>query len=209
MIKILLFDFDGTIADTFKLGCDSLAFVLRQNHLAYDNRVKELLGYRISEVLRMMHIGSKFFGIIRKEFYNLIMKSVNDLRPCIDLKLLGDLSKDYGMIIVSNSETSYLKKGINVLKIDKIFREFYGSNNFKSKEAMLKRIFKKYHVKPKECVYVGDRPSDIDSARIAKCWSVGIHNGCSWSTLKQMKEANPDFIVKNFDGLKGVLKKIK
>jgi len=66
-------------------------------------------------------------------------------------------------------------------------------------------LFRKFGVKPSEAVYVGDRFSDVEFARKAGCVAVAIHNKCSWSSLSVIKKEKPDFIVKDFYGLKKVV----
>jgi HAD superfamily hydrolase (TIGR01549 family) len=147
---------------------------------------------------------------IRKHFYKHFTKAAIEGRisPCVSLKPLYELKKDYPLIIISNSETVFLNASIKTLKIKGLFKKVYGAEKFSKKDVLLKKLFKKMKMKPSEAIYVGDRFSDIDFARTAGCIAVAIHNKCSWSTLTKIKKEKPDYIIKDFKDLKSLVKKL-
>jgi len=53
-------------------------------------------------------------------------------------------------------------------------------------------------VKPENCVVFEDAPSGICSGRAAGCKTVGL---LTTHSLKQVKEAQPDFIVKDMSSV--------
>ena len=69
-------------------------------------------------------------------------------------------------------------------------------------------MFKKRGLKHDEVLYIGDRFSDVQYARAAGCIAVSIYNSCSWSTLKEIKKEKPDYIIKDFYGLKKLIEKM-
>jgi len=209
MIKILFFDFDGTISDARNL-------VLRNLMKIFDNygynfpssRIKKLLGIKIPNILQILSVKPKEMNKIRKEFYSLLIKGIYSLKLCIPVAPLWKLKKKYKMIVISNSESSFIKKSAKQLKVDRLFNEIYGAEGFSSKDKLLKKLFRKYKIKPNQAVYIGDRYSDIEYARKAGCWAVSIHNKCSWSSVKEIKVQKPDFIIQDFSELNSIIKKI-
>ena len=136
------------------------------------------------------------------------IKEMQKLKLCVSIKPLYDLKKYYKLIAISNSETSFIKESIKELKISKLFKKVYGAEKFSTKDNLIKKLFKKYKIQPHQAVYIGDRFSDIESARKARCLAIAIHNKCSWSDLKTIKKEKPDFIIKDFYDLKKILKKL-
>ena len=209
MIKILFFDFDGTISDARNL-------VLRNLMKIFDNygynfpssRIKKLLGIKIPNILQILSVKPKEMNKIRKEFYSLLIKGIYSLKLCIPVAPLWKLKKKYKIVVISNSESSFIKKSAKQLKVDRLFNEIYGAEGFSSKDKLLKKLFRKYKIKPNQAVYIGDRYSDIEYARKAGCWAVSIHNKCSWSNLKEIKAQKPDFIIQDFSELNSIIKKI-
>ena len=124
------------------------------------------------------------------------------------MKPLWELKKDYPLIIISNSETSFLKASIKKLELKGLFKGIYGAEKFENKDGMLEKLFKKMKIKPSEAIYIGDRFTDIEYAQDAGCVAVAIHNKCSWSSLKLIKKEKPDYIIKDFRGLKKIVSSI-
>ena len=209
MIKILFFDFDGTISDARNLVLRSLMKIF--DNYGYNfpsSRIKKLLGIKIPNILQILSIKPKEMNKIRKEFYSLLIKGIYSLKLCIPVAPLWKLKKKYKIVVISNSESSFIKKSAKQLKVDRLFNEIYGAEGFSSKDKLLKKLFRKYKIKPNQAVYIGDRYSDIEYARKAGCWAVSIHNKCSWSNLKEIKAQKPDFIIQDFSELNSIIKKI-
>jgi FMN phosphatase YigB (HAD superfamily) len=130
------------------------------------------------------------------------------IKPCVSLKPLWEMRKDIPLIVVSNSHTSFLRASIKKLKLKGLFKGVYGSEKFRHKDEMLERLFKKMGIKASEAIYVGDRFSDVEFARDAGCVAVAIHNKCAWSSLAEIKREKPDFVVRDFRGLRKVVMEI-
>jgi len=206
MIKILFFDFDGTISDAKKLNLFSLVKTLDNYGYKFKtSRIRSLMGIKIPQILKILGVKKCEIDKIRKDFYDRLILGVHTLKLCNPVGPLRNLKKKYNLIVISNTESEFLKASIRKLKINDLFDEVHGAEGFSSKDRLLKKLFKKFKIKPREALYVGDRYSDIQYARKAGCWSIAIHNRCSWSTLKQIKAEKPDFIIKNFSELKKVI----
>lgn len=210
-IKILFFDFDGTISDARKLAEDCLIKVFDEYGFDFNKSLaKKLLGSKMPEIFKKLGLHLSFVDKARKKFFKKMIKGVKqkEIKLCVSIKPLYDLKKYYKLIAISNSETSFIKESIKELKISKLFKKVYGAEKFSTKDNLIKKLFKKYKIQPHQAVYIGDRFSDIESARKARCLAIAIHNKCSWSDLKTIKKEKPDFIIKDFYDLKKILKKL-
>lgn len=207
-----MFDFDGTISDARKISYDSLIKVLDDYGYKYDKKkLRQLLGAKMREILPGLKIPVNKIEDIRRDFYKIMNKDAKGkVSLCVSVKPLKELkkSKKYRFIVVSNSDSSFIKTSARVLKVDKLFDKIIGAESFKSKDEQLKKLFKQYKVKPIECVYIGDRFSDVEYARQAGCIAIAIHNSKSWSSKKEILKEKPDFIIRDFYGLKRLLKEL-
>ena len=164
MIKVIFFDFDGTISDSRKIAYLSMVKVLDENGYEFDEKkLLELMGSKMQVILKDLNLKTKDLEIVRKKFYKYFIEATinNRAKPCVSLKLLWKLSKDYPLIVVSNSETSFLKTSIKKLKLKGLFKEIYGAEKFTKKDKMLKELFKKFRIKPHEAIYIGDENLDF------------------------------------------------
>ncbi len=209
MIKLLIFDFDGTISDARAIARKNLFFVLDKREYKYDKKKAEkLLGVRMPEILQKLRIPESKNKEIRKEFYDLMIKDTIKLHECVSIKPLKELRKECRLIIVSNSESRFLLCSAKKLKVIDLFHEFYGAEKFKTKDKEIRYVLKKYKLKGNEAMYIGDRFSDVECAKKAKVISVAIHNNCSWSSLDEVIKTKPDFIINNFHDLKNLVEKL-
>lgn len=212
VIRAIFFDFDGTISNVHKIAYDSLINVLDSYNCKFDRKKAYiLLGDKMSVILKRLGLEIKYIGKVRKSFYKHLVKTAKEkgVKPCVSLSPLWELRKIYPLIVVSNSETRFLKVSVEKLKIKNLFKKIYGADKFDTKDKVLIKLFKKMKIKPHEAIYIGDRFSDVRYAKKAGCFSVAINNKCSWSDLKTVKKEKPDFIIKDFRGIKKVIQEIE
>lgn len=211
MIKALFFDFDGTISDAKDVAYESMTRVLEEYNYEFDEKkLSVLMGSKVEIILKKLNLDVKDLKGVRRKFYKYLTKAALDggIRPCVSLRPLCKLKKNYPLIVVSNSEGNFLRASIGKLKLNELFKDIYGAEKFRKKDEILKKLFKKMKIEPSEAIYVGDRFSDIDYAREAGCVAVAIHNRCSWSDLKTIKKEKPDYIIKNFNELKKLVNEL-
>lgn len=209
MIRAIFFDFDGTISDTHRFISETLIEVLEKGEYFFDSKINSLIGEKLQYILKELGITTEVEEI-RKEFYSLLIEKVKKtkLRPCCSLAPLKTLSKKYPLVVISNAETDFVEIQAKQLGIKKLFKELHGAETFETKDQIMKHLFKKYKLNPREVIYIGDRFSDVRYAKKAGCWAVAIHNKSSWSSKKLIKAEHPDFIVKDFHELENVVRKI-
>jgi phosphoglycolate phosphatase-like HAD superfamily hydrolase len=210
MIRAIFFDFDGTISDTHSFISKTFIEILEKEEYFVDkSKINSIMGEKFQHMLKDLGIVAEIDSL-RKKFYNLLIQRTKKekLKPCVSLAPLKTLSKKYPLVIISNAETIFTKMQAKKFGIINLFKEIRGAETFETKDKIMKQLFKKYKLNPKEVIYIGDRFSDVEYAKKAGCWAVAIHNKCSWSTRKIILAEHPDFIVKDFYGLERVIEKI-
>ena len=138
MIKLIVFDFDGTLVNTKDI-IYKLVF----------NSIKKF-NYEISKTLIQQQLGNKplqeflsFLGITSQDIKKIIhdsnlnqIKNSSKVRPSKSLKSLAELNKK--KIILSNNFSPFIEEVLKNLNIT-FFDEIYGADNFKKdKESCLK-----------------------------------------------------------------------
>ena len=210
--KYLFFDFDGTISDAYDISYESLKKTLDDFGYKYEKtKLKKFLGNRMETIFNKLGLDNLKIKKARRRFYGYFKKAAlnGGIKLCVPIEPLFELKKKgCKLIIVSNSETSFLKASIRKLKINGLFDKVYGADKFTTKDILLEKLFRKYKIKPSNAFYVGDRFSDVEFARKAGCVAVAIHNKCSWSSLSSIKKEKPDYIIKDFGELERVAGRI-
>ena len=119
MIKAIFFDFDGTISDAKKIAYDSMVRTLDEFGYEFDKKkLEKLLGERTRFILENLGLDIKNIDAIRKKFYKYFIDAAKNggIKPCVSLKPLWELKKDYPLIIISNAEGSFIRASIKRLE---------------------------------------------------------------------------------------------
>ncbi len=202
-ITTLLFDWDGTIADSAQLGLtafqksfDSLGFEFPQEiyEAAYSPNwysIYEAMGlpkekWGIADDLWMQHYG--------EETASLVAGAADTLRQ---LQLRG-----YRMGIVSSGSEVRLTRELKAQGLDEIFEVVICNEHMRKKKPHPEGLTSALAVlnKPYEqSCYVGDSPEDIEMGKRAQLLTVGVRS--TYPTSWRLHEANPDIYLESFSEL--------
>jgi HAD superfamily hydrolase (TIGR01549 family) len=203
---VVIFDFDGTIANTFPLVVGIV------------NRLSESFGYeKISEdeieKVRNMKIGDLrgflklswmqvpiFLMRVRQELFN----QIGLLRPVFGIEdLIAELDKKkvtLGMITSNREEvvSVFVKKYF----VEKFSFIHTGTSIF-GKHKVLSDVLAHYHLAKDEVVYVGDELRDIEAAKKVGVRVVSVTWG--FQARELLEKACPDYIVEDVRSLRELL----
>ncbi|PIV09239.1 carotenoid oxygenase [Candidatus Roizmanbacteria bacterium CG02_land_8_20_14_3_00_36_15] len=201
-IKMVIFDFDGTIADTLPFSFKNvikIARILKINNLSEKQIIKEIRTKSYRELMTLGGMKLSWFklplimGIIRKmqeELYGEI--ETIKIFPGIK-KLLKDLKKrGINLMILSSNLEKNVKKFLLVNQID--FFDFIDcGSHILGKAAAIDNLLKKNNFKEEKTVYVGDEIRDIEACKKIKMKIIAV----SWGLNKAhiLKKYGADFIV--------------
>ncbi len=207
MIKLIVFDFDGTLVDTkksiFKIVKDTFD---EFNYQITTALLKEHLGNKpIGEILKHLGVKQEDIGSVIRHSNAQTIRASKKIKQADSLLVLKKLKQK--KIIVSNNVSPFISAVLENLNIT-FFDKIYGAEDFETKEQKIKEIMKKEKLSPKEVIYLGDKTVDVDVARSVGCVSVIISHKASWSTRKEVAAKKPDYIIKNFSELQEIINKI-
>lgn len=187
-IKGVIFDFDGTLADTFPLI-----------FLAFRTALTKFTGRSYSEEEIARYFGPSEDGILQRivpehsqaameiylgEYKRLHSQCVRLFPGILDLlDQLQDKRVKLG-IITGKSEAS-LMLSLDALELKRYFHVLAaGSPERANKDTNLHKVIKQWGLQSAEVIYVGDVPSDIVFAREAGVVPVGVY----WSETAKAEE---------------------
>jgi len=200
-MKTLLFDFDGTIVDSFELGLSIF------NNLAHRYNKNDLSDLTIDEIKSMHAIKVvRHFGIPVYQLPFFVYHAKRDFKKnIIDVKIfpeikpvLHNLKKKFRIAILSsNSEEniSYILKSNDI----NIFDFIHSGSSIFGKARSIRAALRKQKLSLSEVAYIGDEARDIDAAKklgipiVSVCWG--------FNSKPLLSSLNPDLIVEDISEL--------
>jgi N-acetyl-D-muramate 6-phosphate phosphatase len=209
-LKALLFDMDGTIVP---LGLVVKCFqeCCRHFHLRVLTR-KELMenavGYKMSESIPKLIPGFDW-RVFQKYFEKLQIrnfKKYSKLLPTVKKTFMFIDGKELKIGVVTTkirSEASAILKGYGLP-----YDVLVGGDEVKRRKPNPESIImacRKLRLAPKECMFVGDHPFDMEAAASAGCVPAGTLTG--WGNKKNLKAAGAKYVIRNLEGLERMIEK--
>ena len=191
-MKTLIFDFDGTIADSF----DTLLGIFEEitgKHLT-DQEIQQLRGESLKDIIKYLKL--RRWQIPRiiikaKRLLNIRMKNIK-VFPGISNTLKQLHTDGYQLFVLSTNNSQNIAWFLKTNNID-YFSMIYGDIGLRSKSSALKKIIKKERLKHVDCVYIGDEMRDVEAAKKAGITSVGVTWG--FNNAPAIKNSRPDFMA--------------
>ena len=197
MKRTLIFDFDGTLAD-------SLSLVLGiANEILQEMKHRPITDEDV-EKMRKMTIpqGFKYLGIPVYKLPQLVVKSrqkmkenINQLLPIAGVVPVLEKLKASGvqMGIVTSNSTENVRYFLKRHKIDGLFSFVDAGSNPFSKSRRIKSTIAKNGLSPDQCYYIGDEIRDIEAAKSLGVEVIAVGWGINHPT--SLKQHNPDYFV--------------
>ena len=195
MKKFIIFDFDGTIADTFSVVEEIANEYVKKYSIKLDPKEARVLG------LKKVLIKSKFPiwkipAILPSVKKRIGLRLKNDVNLFKGMKnVLKQLSKKYHLGIVSTNSKESIMIFLTKYKISSLFKFVHSDSSLFGKHIVLKRSFKKYHLTYNDVVYVGDEDRDIQAAKKSHIKIIAVSWGYNSKSL--LLKNSPDYIADN------------
>ncbi len=191
MIKYIVFDFDGTIADTFDI---IKALVIKEyGEYAVNFDFESIKNEDTKGLLRKLNIPlwklpQMALNVTSKLEDN---KDVKLFPEIIDL--LNSLKKNYKLGILSSNSRENIIDTLIKHNIDNLFEFVYSGSSIFGKHLVLKKMCSKYKIDPREVIYVGDEDRDIVATKKAKIKNIAVTWG--FNSKEKLSREKPDYIV--------------
>jgi len=206
--KTIIFDFDGTIADSFHENFDiynELAEKLKCNPVSRAEQEK-LRNKRPQELLKRYGITKLKLPLLLLKGRKKLQEKMSQIKPVKGIeKSLKDLN-DCGFrlgILTSNS-----KKNVKIFlennDLENIFEFIHSGKHLFGKSKSIKHLLKKKKISNKSVIYIGDETRDIEATKNANIPIVAV--GWGYNTPDILRSLNPEKFVSTPKALTEYLK---
>jgi pyrophosphatase PpaX len=209
--KAIFFDVDGTIIPlkvvvrTFQETCKHFNIRVLTSKKILDNtiglKLTEAIPKVIPEALPFEKEFIKYFEDHQVENF----KKYGKLLPYVKITFKKIKNRKLKIGIVT---TKKKREAIAILNGYSLpYDTVVGNDDVKNRKPDPEPVFKaceNLKIKPKDCIFVGDTPFDMQAAKSAGCLATGVLTG--HENRKNLKKAGADYIIKNLKGLFKLLK---
>lgn len=195
--KAILFDFDGTIADTYQ----AIANITNQlsTEFGYKALSKEelLLIKNLSsrEIIKLSEISVFKLPFLVRRIRMELSKEIAELDSIAGIdRILRELkSQGHILGIVTSNNRENVDVFLAKNKLDYLFSYIYSGTALFGKHRVIARAIKENGLNKSDVIYVGDETRDIRSARKSGIPSIAVSWG--FNAAEILAEHHPDYLV--------------
>jgi HAD superfamily hydrolase (TIGR01509 family) len=196
MTKVIIFDFDGTLADTIDIL------------LSITNRLSAEFGFKSAtkeELAQLSNLNSwqilQYSGISIFKFPLLIRRLKAELHsevpqiqlfPGIKEVLLELKKRGFQLGIITSNSRENVLASLAKNGLQDTFTFIYSGSTF-GKHKVIKKWLRIENINPEKVVYVGDEIRDIDAAKKTGIKVIAV--GWGFNSPQALAAQNPDFLI--------------
>jgi phosphoglycolate phosphatase len=194
----LIFDFDGTLVDSFRTVIEKFNLLADEFKFRKINsdEIDDLRNLTSRELIKYFEIPIYKIPIVlrcaRKHMYS----EMQTLPPFTNLpgvlQEVHDMKIPLGILTSNSSEnvTRWLERN----KMEHLFNFIHVESNYFGKKRILRKILKTYKIDKSQAFYIGDETRDVEAAKECDVYSVAVTWG--FNSEKILTQHQPHYIVR-------------
>ncbi|NWF62428.1 MAG: HAD-IA family hydrolase [Fischerella sp.] len=195
--KVIIFDFDGTIADTVD------ALVSIANRLAKEFGYVQITPEELAllrnltsrEIISYSGISLFKIPFLVKKVKGELKNKIPELEPIPGMKEALTLLKAEGHrlgIITSNSKDN-VTEFLTINCLDNFFEFIYSGVTIFGKTTIINNLLRQKQIRTEEVIYVGDETRDIEASKKANIKVIAVTWG--FNSPEVLAKQNPNFLI--------------
>lgn len=193
--KTLIFDFDGTIADTFEHILDILDQYSGDFGVELGDKslLEDLRNLSAEELLQKFKIPKILLPIITRKVQKNLEKNINNVYSFEEvINQIRKLKDSYNIGILTSNSKKNVQAFLKKEGIEDLFAFIYAVPNLFGKHKTLNKLVEKYNLNKQDILYIGDEARDIDECNKANVKILSV--GWGFNSEKLLKSKNNNYI---------------
>lgn len=211
MIKLLIFDLDGTLVDAFKAVTTSVHHVMDEVGLERPTHrsIKNAVGWGEGDLLMRFvgeHHHERALRLFRRHHKKALISGGARFLPGVSTLLRYAHQQGYMLAIASNRPTVYTRLILKGLGILPLFKEVVCADRVeraKPHPDMLHVILERQQLHSDQTMFVGDMVVDVQAGERAGIRTVAVTTGVN--TYEQLQEVGASTIISRMSELKPII----
>lgn len=205
----LIFDFDGTLIDSFKCAVESFNLLADKYKFCKveSEKINDLKKLNSNQIIQQLKIPIYKLPTVLISLRENLNKEITKLLPYEGItNLLQELKKMGCFIgIVTSNSAANVNAWLQHNQIEQYFDFLQVESGFFSKSSILKSCLKKYQLSNKQTYYIGDETRDIEAALAAEINSIAVTWG--FNNEEVLLKYSPTYIARTAEGILDIISK--
>lgn len=195
--KVVIFDFDGTIADTVD------ALVSIANRLAKEFGYVQITPEELAllrnltsrEIINYSGISVFKIPFLVKKIKGELKSKIPELKPIPGMKeaLINLKNAGHCLGIITSNSKDNVTEFLRINELDNLFEFIYSGITIFGKTTIINNLLKQKQLKPEEVIYVGDETRDIEASKKANIKVVAVSWG--FNSPEVLAKQNPNYLI--------------
>ncbi|WP_337884785.1 HAD-IA family hydrolase [Fischerella thermalis] len=195
--KVVIFDFDGTIADTVD------ALVSIANRLAKEFGYVQITPEELAllrnltsrEIINYSGISVFKIPFLVKKVKGELKSKIPELKPIPGMKeaLINLKNAGHRLGIITSNSKDNVTEFLRINELDNLFEFIYSGITIFGKTTIINNLLKQKQLKPEEVIYVGDETRDIEASKKANIKVVAVSWG--FNSPEVLAKQNPNYLI--------------
>jgi phosphoglycolate phosphatase len=197
MLKVIIFDFDGTIADTFD------AIVNISNRLSTEfgykqttpEELDEIRNLSSKEIIRRSGVSIFKLPFILRKFKLELNREIHKLKTISGIKdsLIQLKHQGNRLAIITSNDRENVIKFLQNNNLQELFDTIYSGATLFGKSKVINKFIREQNIEAAEAIYVGDETRDIEAAKKSKMKTIAVSWGFNSEAV--LAAHQPDFLI--------------
>lgn len=194
----LIFDFDGTLVDSFPTMMEKLDLLAEEFNFPKinGNEINQLRDLTSIALIKYLKIPVYKIPSLMRSARKHMRSEMQTLSPFKNLpEILQELhNMKISLGILTSNSSKNVTEWLEHNKMNHLFNFIHGESSFFGKKRILRKIIKTYNIDKSNAFYIGDETRDIEAAKECDIYSVAVTWG--FNSEKILSAHQPRYIVR-------------
>lgn len=192
----IIFDFDGTIADSLSLLVNSINNIA--NDYGYKNidiSESKIRQTSIKDLIKTYKVSLFKLPFLVNATYQSMAKNSDLIKPfCGIVDAVKELKQNnFKLSIISSNNKENIQNFLKKHALNNIFDNIYTGSSIFGKHKIINKFLNKYNLKQEDTIYIGDEIRDIVAAKKSGIKIIAVSWGFNEPSI--LEKHSPDFIA--------------